>query len=109
MLLISHSSASKAINASDGLESPVSYEDFVNESLRKSSQQQFDRECDKNKHKVDFEGENAKCDLKLFKNSQKESESSESESEIDLTTTASARDFVLVNGCIDFSNNNNNK
>lgn len=31
---------------------------------------------------------------------------SESESEIDLTTT-SPKSFNLVNGCIDFSNNNN--
>lgn len=35
------------------------------------------------------------------------SEDDESESEIDLTTTNSPKRFVLVNGCIDFSNNNN--
>lgn len=92
------------MNASDASNSPASYEDFVN----KSSQQQFDSECDKSRFNVNFDNDNSKCDMKLTKNSEKEGASSESESEIDLTTTGSPRDFVLVNGCIDFSNNNNN-
>lgn len=95
---------------SEAPKSPTSFanEDFVNESLLKSSQQQFESECDKNRFKNDFDKESSECDEKAFKKSRSERNSSDSETEIDLTTTGSPKDFVLVNGCIDFSNNNNN-
>lgn len=57
---------------------------------------------------------NSDCDNKRFKTASDAKDSdlneseSESESEIDLTTTGSPNNFTLVNGCIDFSNNNNN-
>jgi hypothetical protein len=58
---------------------------------------------------------NSGCDKKNFKNdcdsknSDMNQSESESESEIDLTTTGSPKSFTLVNGCIDFSNNNNSE
>lgn len=63
------------------------------------------------KHSQDNQNSSA-CDNKSFKkdsdskSSEMNESDSESESEIDLTTT-SPKSFSLVNGCIDFSNNNN--
>lgn len=79
------------------------YEDFISENMMKSSQTlQADSDCDSRKFKKDFDDENVSSDVK-------DDSESEDESEIDLTTTGSPKSFVLVNGCIDFSNNNNNK
>lgn len=72
--------------------------------LKSSQKLQADSDCDNRKFQKDFDDEKLTSDLKNNKNDSE----SEDESEIDLTTTGSPRDFVLVNGCIDFSNNNNN-
>lgn len=91
------------MNANDLSKSPSSYEDFINENVLKNSQhQQINSECDKKKKfENDFDDEKLRSKMR-------NSSGSESESEIDLTTTGSPKNFVLVNGCIDFSNNNNN-
>lgn len=96
------------MNENDSSKSPSSYEDFINENMLKNSQQQINSECDTKKFKADFD-DNVKSssEVRHDKDVHDESES-ESESEIDLTTTGSPKNFVLVNGCIDFSNNNNN-
>lgn len=64
-------------------------------------------ECDKKMFSEGFDDEKMRSEMKKIKGTTEES-GSESESEIDLTTTGSPKNFVLVNGCIDFSNNNNN-
>lgn len=94
--------ASKAMMANDMSKSPSSsYEDFLNENMLKGQQTNSNSECDEKKR---FE---SNFDKKQLRSEMNESES-ESESEIDLTTTGSPKDFVMVNGCIDFSSNNNN-
>lgn len=95
------SSASKGLPlnhiSNDSSKPPSSYEDFIKENMLKHSQE-MNSGCDKNIFKND-------CDSK---NSDMNESDSESESEIDLTTTGSPKSFTLVNGCIDYSNNNNN-
>jgi hypothetical protein len=63
-------------------------------------------ECDKKRAEEELD-KTFNSEMKRNQNKRNES-ASESESEIDLTTTGSPNNFVLVNGCIDFSNNNNN-
>lgn len=63
-------------------------------------------ECDKKMFNEDFDNEKMRSEMKKIKGT--DESGSESESEIDLTTTGSPKNFVLVNGCIDFSSNNNN-
>lgn len=91
--------ASKAlkgnINLNDLSKAPTSYEDFINDNMMKSVQNHLNSDCDNKNF------EQSKSDIKINESG------SEDESEIDLTTTSSQNDFVLVNGCIDFSNNNN--
>ncbi|CRL05881.1 CLUMA_CG018998, isoform A [Clunio marinus] len=101
--------ASKAMKASlspnDLSKSPLhsSYEDFMNEGMMKN---QMRMECDKKEINENYDIKKLMSEHKSVDKSQDESESDE-ESEIDLTTTGSPKNFILVNGCIDFSNNNN--
>lgn len=89
-------SASKAMNASNL--SPSAFDE--------SSERAIGSECDKKRAEEALEQQ---LNSETRRNQKKRDESdSESETEIDLTTTASPNNFVLVNGCIDFSNNNNN-
>lgn len=92
------------MSANDLSKSPTSYEEFVNEKIHENLHRQaINSESDKKKCEEHFDDTKPRSDLN-------ESDS-ESESEIDLTTTGSPKNpknFVLVNGCIDFSNNNNN-
>jgi hypothetical protein len=78
--------------------SPTSYEDVI----RNQQKHQINSECDKKNEQDDFDDKQLNSEMKINESD------SESESEIDLTTNGSPKDFVLVNGCIDFSNNNNN-
>jgi hypothetical protein len=64
--------------------------------LKHSQERQKESGCDNKSSMKDSDSKSSELN---------ESES-ESESEIDLTTT-SPKSFTLVNGCIDFSNNNN--
>lgn len=76
----------------------MTYEDFIKENMLKRSQdRQKTSDCDNKTSMKDSDS----------KSSDMNESESESESEIDLTTT-SPKSFNLVNGCIDFSNNNNN-
>lgn len=95
------------INSNDITKSSSSYEDFINENILKNSQKHhIDNNCDENKFKEDCDDKSSNSDIKDINSMQSESED---ESEIDLTTTSSPNDnFTLVNGCIDFSSNNNN-
>lgn len=95
------------MSAADLSKSPTSYEDFINENMIKNAQHQMNSECDKKMFSEGFDDEKMRSEMKKIKGTTEES-GSESESEIDLTTTGSPKNFVLVNGCIDFSNNNNN-
>ena len=89
------------MSSNDLSKSPTSYEAFINEKIHEKLQlEAINSESDKKKFEEHFDDKNMKSDLN-------ESDS-DSESEIDLTTTGSPKNFVLVNGCIDFSNNNNN-
>lgn len=72
--------------------------------LKSMKQNEISSECDKESVKSNIVGRNFRCEM----NNGTNGSGSESESEIDLTTTGSPKNFVLVNGCIDFSNNNNN-
>lgn len=97
-----HQSGSKGINGNDLSKSAAStYEEFINEKVREKLQNEsINSESDKKKIEGQFDDKRLSSDLN--------ESGSESESEIDLTTTGSPNNFVLVNGCIDFSNNNNN-
>lgn len=94
------------LNLNDLSTKSTPYENFINENMMKSSQKLLaDSDCNYRMFKQNFDDDKFKSD---FKNIEKMSDESEEGSEIDLTTTGSPNNFVLVNGCIDFSNNNNN-
>lgn len=89
------------MSANDLSKSPTPYEEFINEKIHENLKRQaINSESDKKRFEEHCVDKKSKSDLN-------ESDSG-SEAEIDLTTTGSPKNFVLVNGCIDFSNNNNN-
>lgn len=95
------------INSTEQSKSATSYEDFINENVLKHSQKLQISECDEKKFKEHIYDKSLNSEIRKINEMRDESES-EGESEIDLTTTGGPKDFVIVNGCIDFSNNHNN-
>jgi len=104
-----------------------SYDEFMCDNLLKNTRSADGRSdsemsCENNKSPKTLESyksDNSSKNREQNSDEDDGEEDDESESEIDLTTTASAtasstsvngssKHFVYVNGCIDFSNNNNN-